>query len=291
VAEATPRTAPPTDADREAPAATPDDAAKAPGKRLLDWPGAKVLLSPFAEIGALARLLGESFYWGVRPPFRFKLFFEASEFIGVGSIFIVGLTGLFVGMVMGLQLVDGFREFGAENQTGAVIGLGMSREIGPVFAALMVSSRAGSAITTEIGSMRVTSQIDALETMAVSPVQYLVVPRLFGGFVMVPVLTMLFNIIGMFGAWFVSVKLMGIDPGIFMDRMAWLVDWEDVFHGLIKAAVFGFTVCLIACRQGYYASGGAAGVGRATNRSVVHAAIAILAEDYVITSILIGDGL
>ena len=186
---------------------------------------AEVALAPFAEVGALARMLSEAVFWGARPRYRGRVIVESMEFVGVGSIFIITVTGLFVGAVLGLQLADGFREFGAENQTGAVVGLALAREIGPVFAALMVSSRAGSAITTELGSMRVTSQIDALVTMAVNPVQYLVVPR------------------------------------------------------------------LIACRQGFFAGGGAAGVGRATNRSVVHSAIAILMLDYLITGLVLGQGL
>lgn len=251
---------------------------------------AKLLLAPFAEIGALSKLFAESIFWGIRPPYRVRLFVEAMEFVGIGSVFIVSLTALFVGAVLSLQLVDGFRDFGAENQSGAVIGLALAREVGPVFAALMVTSRAGSAMTTELGSMRVTNQIDALVTMAVNPVQYLVVPRVVAGFVMVPVLTMLFNVVGVFGAFSVAVFLLGLDPGVFMDRLQWLVDWDDVSQGLIKAMVFGVAVTLIACRQGFYAKGGAAGVGRATNRSVVHSAIAILMLDYLVTSMVLGEG-
>jgi len=251
----------------------------------------KVLLSPFVEIGALFKLLWEALFWGIRPPYRGRLFVESMEFIGIGSIFIISLTALFIGGVLALQLVDGFRDFGAENQSGAVIGLALAREVGPVFAALMVTSRAGSAMTTELGSMRVSSQIDALVTMAVSPVQYLVVPRLVAGFVMVPVLTMLFNVVGVFGAFVVAVSLLGLDPGVFMDRLKWLVDWDDVSQGLIKAMVFGIAVTLIACRQGFYAQGGAAGVGRATNRAVVQSAIAILMLDYLVTSLVLGQGL
>ncbi|MBT8452152.1 MAG: ABC transporter permease [Deltaproteobacteria bacterium] len=251
----------------------------------------RLLLSPFVEVGALSKLLWESAFWGIRPPYRGRLFVEAMEFIGIGSIFLVSLTAVFVGGVLALQLVDGFRDFGAENQTGAVIGLALAREVGPVFAALMVTSRAGSAMTTELGSMRVTNQIDALVTMAVNPVQYLVVPRLVAGFVMVPVLTMLFNIVGVMGAFFVAVGLLGLDPGVFMDRLKWLVDWDDVSQGLIKAMVFGVAVTLIACRQGFYAKGGAAGVGRATNRAVVQSAIAILVLDYLVTGLVLGQGL
>ena len=238
------------------------------------------------ELGILLRLLGESLYWGVRPPFRLARFVEAMEFIGIGSIFIVGLTGFFVGMVFGLQLVDGFSKFGVENQTGAVIGLALTRELAPVFSALMVTSRAGSAIATELGSMRVTQQIDALLTMAVNPVQYLVVPRLVAGLLMLPVLTMLFNLVGMAGAWVVCVELMNLDPGVFVDKVRWYTDAADLSQGMIKAAAFGLTVSLIACRQGFYAGGGAAGIGRATNRAVVHASVAVLLVDYVITTIL-----
>jgi phospholipid/cholesterol/gamma-HCH transport system permease protein len=249
------------------------------------------LTAPLAEVGALARMLGQVVFWGLRPPYRGRIFIHCMEYVGVQSIFIVGITGFFVGAVLGLQLVNGFRDLGVESQTGSVVGFALSREIGPVFTALMVSSRAGSAMTTELGSMRVTNQIDALITMAVNPVQYLVVPRVVAGLLMVPILTIFFDVIGMTGAWVVCTKLLGLDSGVFLDRMRWIVDWKDVHLGLTKAAVFGVTVCLIACRQGFYASGGAAGVGQATNRSVVHNAIAILVLDYLVTGIVLGEGL
>ena len=249
------------------------------------------LTAPLAEIGALARMLGQVVFWGLRPPYRGRIFIHCMEYVGVQSIFIVGITGFFVGAVLGLQLVNGFRDLGVESQTGSVVGFALSREIGPVFTALMVSSRAGSAMTTELGSMRVTNQIDALITMAVNPVQYLVVPRVVAGLLMVPILTIFFDVIGMSGAWLVCTKLLGLDSGVFLDRMRWIVDWKDVQLGLTKSAVFGVTVCLIACRQGFYASGGAAGVGQATNRSVVHNAIAILVLDYLVTGIVLGEGL
>ena len=255
-----------------------------------DAMGAKAL-SPFAELGMLGRMAWETLFWMFRPPYRFRIIIASMEFVGVGSIFIVGLTGFFMGAVLSLQLVDGFRQFGAESQTGAVVGMAMAREIGPVFTALMVSSRAGSAITTELGSMRVSDQINALITMAVNPVQYLVVPRVLAGVTMVPLLTMLFNIVGLFGAYVVATMMMGIDPGVFLGRMQWLVDWKDVAQGLIKAGIFGFVVTLVACRQGFFASGGAAGVGQATNRSVVHNAIAILALDYMVTAAILGQGI
>jgi phospholipid/cholesterol/gamma-HCH transport system permease protein len=244
----------------------------------------------FAEIGATAKLLGSVLFWGFRPPYRFNLFFASMEFVGVQSLFIVGITGLFIGMVFGIQLVDGFRQFGAENQTGAVVGMALTRELSPVFTALMVSSRAGSAMTTELGSMRVSDQVDALTTMAVNPVQFLVVPRVLAGFLMVPVLTMIFNLVGIFGAWLVCVQLLGLDHGIFVDKVRWLVDTPDLRQGIIKAFAFGLTISLIACRHGFYAKGGAAGVGQATNVAVVQSAVSILALDYVITSLITGQG-
>lgn len=291
---ATPATAadpnPQEDPDRARSAAEEDEDEGFGLREALDALGAK-LLSPLAELGMLSKMAWETIFWAIRPPYRFRLLIRSMEFIGVGSIFIVGLTGFFMGAVLGLQLVDGFRQFGAESQTGAVVGMAMSREIGPVFTALMVSSRAGSAITTELGSMRVSDQINALITMAVNPVQYLVVPRVLAGLLTVPLLTMLFNIVGLSGSYMVATGLLGIDPGVFLGRMQWIVDWSDVAQGLVKACIFGFVVTLIACRQGFYASGGAAGVGQATNRSVVHNAIAILALDYMITAIILGQGL
>ena len=244
----------------------------------------------FSEIGMLAGLLGQALFWGIRPPYRFSLLLAALEFVGVQSLFIVGLTGLFIGMVFGIQLVDGFRQFGAENQAGPVVGMALTRELAPVFASLMVSARAGSAMSTELGSMRVTDQIDALTTMVVNLVQYLVVPRIIAGAVMVLLLTMLFNLIGIFGAWLVCVQILGLDPGVFVENVKWIVDAKDVTQGLIKAFVFGFTVTLIACRHGFYAKGGAAGVGQATTSAVVQSAVAILVLDYVITSIVTGQG-
>ncbi len=240
------------------------------------------------EVGILARMLKETVVWLFRRPFRARLFIESMEFVGVQSIFIVGLTGTFVGMVFGLQLVASLREFGAENRAGAAIGLALTRELAPVFASLMVSSRAGSAMCTELGSMRVTDQIDALTTMAVNPVQYLVVPRVTAGMIMVPILTMLFNVVGIIGAWIVCVQLLGLDSGVFEQYVRWTVDAADLNQGLIKSAVFGFVVSLISCRQGFFASGGAAGVGQATTRAVVQSAVCILVLDYFITSIITG---
>lgn len=244
----------------------------------------------FAEIGTMARLSYETVRWMVRPPYRFRQLVDAMEFVGVQSLFIVGLTGIFVGAVFGLQLVTALREFSAESQTGSIVSVALARELGPVFAALMVSSRAGSAIATELGSMRVTNQIDALTTMSVSPVQYLIVPRVLAGLTMVPALALVFDLVGYLGAYAVAVQLFGLDGGVFEERARWFVEGEDLVQGLVKAAVFGVAVTLIACRHGYHASGGAAGVGRATNRAVVQSAVAVLMLDYVVTALFLGQG-
>ncbi len=252
---------------------------------VFDWLVA-IPLQGLAEVGILGRLAWETFLWAIRPPYRVYRLLDAMEFIGVQSIAIVGLTGASVGSVFSLQLVDGFRQFGAENQTGSVIGVALARELAPVFAALMVSARAGSSIATELGSMRVSSQIDALTTMSVSPVQFLVVPRVIAGMLMVPVMALLFNLIGLAGAYAVAVNIDGLDGGVFLEKVRWFVDPTDLGQLAFKAVVFGFTLTLIACRQGFYATGGAEGVGRATNRAVVQSAVAILVLDYVITSTL-----
>ncbi len=238
------------------------------------------------EVGEHATLAVQIVAWLFRPPFRLRLFVDAAEFVGVQSVFIIGLTGTFTGMVLALQSVYGFRQFSAEGMVGGVVALSLVRELAPVLGALMVISRACSAIATELGTMRVTDQIDALATMAVNPVQYLIVPRVVAGVTMMPILWMVFSGVGMVGAYLVAVVGLGIDPGIFIDRVKWSVDAEDLNQGLVKAIVFGFVVSLIACKQGYFATGGAAGVGVATTRAVVYGAVSVLLLNYVVTSIL-----
>jgi phospholipid/cholesterol/gamma-HCH transport system permease protein len=275
-----------TEGDQPEPPPSWGQAFKEVGKAVIAVP-----IDVFAEIGLFSRLVYETVRWGLRPPYRLHLLLDSLEFIGVQSIFIVGLTGTFVGAVFGLQLIDGFRQFGAENQVGSVVGLALARELAPVFSALMITSRAGSATATEIASMRVTNQIDALTTMSVNPVQFLIVPRVLAGILAGPVMSLFFFLVGLLGAYGVGVHLMGIDGGIFIERVKWFVDTDDVAQGLIKSAFFGGTLTLIACRQGFYATGGAVGVGRATNRAVVQSAVAILVLDYILTGIILGQGL
>ena len=187
---------------------------------------------------------------------------------------------------MALQIGQAFRMFNAETLTGPTVALALARELSPVFTAIMVTARAGSAMATELGTMRVTEQIDALRTMAVDPIDYLVAPRIVASLVMVPILTMFFNLVGMFGCWLVSVKLLGIDHGIFMARVREYVDPSDLGNGLVKAAVFGLILAVMGCYRGFHASGGARGVGMATTSAVVYSCVLILVFDYFLTVLM-----
>lgn len=244
------------------------------------------LIQSIATLGGLGTLAWHIVRWSVRRPFRLQNLFAQFDFVGVGSIFIVGLTGTFTGMVFAQQTSRAFEMFGAESLVGPTVALTITRELGPVFTALMVTMRAGSAMCTELGTMRVTEQVDALETMAVNPVQYLLVPRVLAGLVMVPMLAMLFNTAGLAGGFFVSVSVKGMSAGTWLARTQQWLDPEDIWEGLIKAAVFGFAVTLIACYKGYNASGGAKGVGKATTDAMVNAALSIFILDYFVGVLL-----
>ena len=248
------------------------------------------LLAPAASalegVGSVVHLTFDTLRWLVRPPYRVGEALNAMEFVGVQSLFIIMLTGTFSGMVFALQSVNSLREFGAEGVVGSVVAVSLTREIAPVFSALMITARAGSATAAELGNMRVTEQIDALTTMAVSPVQYLLSPRLLAGVVMFPLLCIVYSSVGMLGAWVVAVQGLGIDPGVFIANIEEYMQPSDFWMGEIKSACFGFLVTAICARQGFFASGGARGVGQATTRAVVHSAVAILIANYIITSLL-----
>ncbi len=267
------------------PVATP--AADAPKARLaLREILLRALEGPLAfldGIGATVLLAGRVVVWTLRPPYRVRQLVSAMDFVGVQSFFLVSLTGIFTGMVFALQTVYGFRRFSAEGMVGGVVAISLTREISPVFAGLMVTSRAGSAMAAELGNMRVTEQIDAIATMGVSPVQYLIVPRVLASVVMLPCLCILFTLVGMTGAYAIAVSWLNVDPGVFVDRVRALVEPKDIFMGLVKSTVFGFLIALISCKQGFFASGGAKGVGLATTRAVVQSAVAILVANYIVT--------
>ena len=245
------------------------------------------LIIGFLEgLGGVTRMGAEAFAYTFAPPFRVRLMFQQMDFVGVGSLLIIVITGFFTGAVFTLQSNLAFRMFGAEGLTGATVALSLTRELSPVLTGLMVAGRAGSAMAAEIGSMRVSEQIDALEVMAVNPIQYLVTPRLWAGILMVPALTMTYDVVGMTGSWLVGVHYLGIDPNTFWSRVWQYVDPSDIYNGLIKAAVFGAIIAVVGSHRGYNTSGGAAGVGQATTRSVVISSVAILISDYFITSLL-----
>jgi phospholipid/cholesterol/gamma-HCH transport system permease protein len=237
-------------------------------------------------IGRLLMLTSQSVVWMIRPPYRIMQLLFAMDFIGVQSLFIVSLTGVFSGMVLALQMTYSLRQYGAEGVVGAVVAVSLAREISPVFTALMVTARAGSAMAAELGNMRVTEQIDALTTMAVSPVQYLLSPRLLAAFVMLPLLCILYSCVGMGGAWLVAVSGLGVDPGTFLANVEKGLVPSDFYMGLVKSCTFGFLICAISVNQGFNASGGAKGVGEATTRAVVQSAVAILVANYIITSLM-----
>lgn len=266
---------------------TPSKPPRAPGLFVQTVEGfGKGLIDVVSTIGGVVTLGLDVARWSFRRPFRPQNLFAQLDFVGVGSIFIVSLTGLFTGMVFALQTSTAFSLFDAESLVGPTVALTLARELGAVFSALMVTMRAGSAMCTELGTMRVTEQVDALETMAVNPVQYLLVPRVLAGLFMVPVLTMLFITAGMGGAYVVSVHGMGISPGTFLSRTQQWLEPADIYEGILKGAVFGLSVALICCYKGYNASGGAKGVGQATTEAMVASALSIFILDFIIGLLL-----
>ncbi len=238
------------------------------------------------SIGLMMMMLISSAMLLLTPPIKVRNMFKQMEFVGIESLFVVILTGSFTGMVLALQSFNALKRFGAESMVGPTVALSMARELGPVLAGLMVTGRAGSAMATELGTMRVTEQIDALSTMGINPVKYLVVPRIVAGILMFPILTIITDFVGVIGGWFVGVKLLGINSGVYIGRTIDFVTIEDVATGLYKSLVFGLIMTLVACYNGFYTTGGAKGVGRAATTSVVTASVMILVSDYLLSTVL-----
>ena len=235
------------------------------------------------ELGIFYLFSTRFFRWFPERPWRWNNLTRQLVQIGVDSTPIILLVSLFTGAVFALQSGYAFRLFNAETLVGSTVGLSLTREIAPVFTSLMVIARVGSAMAAEIGTMRVTEQVDALESMAVDPYHYLVVPRVVAAIVMVPLLTVVFNFVGFLGAYLVGVGLLGIPEGPFLTKMEYYVDGDDLYGGLFKAVIFGFLLALISCYQGYKTEGGAAGVGRSTTRAVVISSVTVLVVDYFLT--------
>lgn len=260
----------------------PDAAPPSARERLVQV--GNVLGAPFKVIlgylGDHATLLGQALAWLFRPPFRLKLFLEQMEFVGVGSLPIILLVGFFSGAVAAQQAIAALEIFGQERFVGATVGLSLAQELAPVFTALMLTARAGSGMATELGSMRITEQIDALTTFAVNPIQYLVTPRIVASVIMMPIMTMVFNIVGLVGAYLYSIYLKDIDLGQFIEMYKYWTDPKDYIIGGIKAFVFGGAFSLAACFQGFNIRGGAKEVGLATTRAVVAGSVSVLVIDY-----------
>ncbi|MEX2648287.1 MAG: ABC transporter permease [Alphaproteobacteria bacterium] len=242
-----------------------------------------VFLDFLGGAGRLALFAGAALGHAARPPYYPRLILRQVLEIGYFSLPVVGLTAIFSGMVLALQSYTGFVRFEAESAIATVVVLSMTRELGPVLAGLMVAGRVGAAMAAEIGTMRVTEQIDALVTLSTSPFKYLVAPRLIAGTLMLPCLVLVADIIGVFGGYMVGIHKLGFGQGAYLENTFEHLETIDVVSGLVKAAAFGFLIALMGCYHGYYSRGGAQGVGAATTNAVVSASILILTANYLIT--------
>ncbi len=246
--------------------------------------GRTVLLF-FSSVGHLSYFTGKALKHVFSPPWYPRLLIRQCVDIGYYSLPVVGLTALFTGMVLALQSYTGFTRFNAESAVAAVVVLSVTRELAPVLAGLMVAGRVGAAIAAEIGTMRVTEQIDALTTLSVNPFKYLIVPRIIAGTLMLPVLVLIGDIIGVFGGYIVSIYTLGFSPGSYLTQTWDILERMDVISGLWKASAFGFIVTLMGCYHGFNSGRGAQGVGAATTYAVVSASILILVSNFLLTKL------
>lgn len=248
-------------------------------------PIGRVFLAFLASIGRLALFTGNALANAWRPPYYPRIIWRQMVEIGYYSLPVIGLTAIFTGAVLALQSYSGFSRFSAESSIAIVVVLSITRELGPVLAGLMVAGRIGAAFAAEIGTMRVTEQIDALVTLSTNPFKYLVFPRLLAGVLMLPVLVLIADIIGVMGGYLVSIHKLGFAPEPYINSTFEYLEARDVISGLTKAAVFGFIITLMGCYHGYYSGRGAQGVGAATTNAVVSASVLILLFNYIITEL------
>jgi phospholipid/cholesterol/gamma-HCH transport system permease protein len=248
--------------------------------------GARIIYG-VTRLGTFVLFLASALFYILAPPYKPRLLVRQIRTIGADSLFLIGLIGLFTGMVLGLQGYNTLRRFSSEGALGTVVALILVRELGPVLAALMVTARAGSAMAAEIGAMQATEQIDALSVMAINPVQYLISPRVLAGVLSFPLLTAIFDVIGIGGGWMIGVALMGAPSGPFFNGIAQNMTGHDILTGIIKAFVFGLVVMWVCCYKGYYAARMATGVSQATTAAVVLSSVLILAWDYFLTAMLL----
>ncbi len=245
----------------------------------------RTVMQFFASIGRISSFAGKGLYHAVLPPIYWRLLFRQFIQIGYYSLPVVGLTTLFTGMVLALQSYTGFSRFSAEGAVATVVVLSVTRELAPVLAGLMVAGRVGASIAAEIGTMRVTEQIDALNTLSTNPYKYLIAPRLIAGILTLPILVLIGDIIGILGGYIVSIYSLGFAPENYLRNTWEYLEAMDVISGLVKASVFGFLVTLMGCYHGYNSGRGAQGVGSATTNAVVSASILILIFNFIITKI------
>jgi len=243
------------------------------------------ILRFFQASGRLCVFMGQSVAHVFLPPFFPRLILRQLIDIGYYSLPVVGMTAVFTGMVLALQSYTGFARFNAESAVAGVVVLSMTRELAPVLAGLMVAGRIGASIAAEIGTMRVTEQIDALTTLSVNPYKYLIAPRILAGTLMLPVLVLIGDIIGVFGGYVVSIYNLGFSPGRYLTQSWEILEAIDVISGLVKAGVFGLIVALMGCYHGFHSQRGAQGVGAATTNAVVSASILILIFNFILTQV------
>ena len=238
------------------------------------------------EIGRVTLIFGRVLAWTFRRPFDLRQWLTQMVRVGIDSVPVVLLTALFTGMVMALQIFTVLVRFGAEGYVGSIVGLAMVRELAAVLGALMIAGRCGAAMGAEIGTMRVTEQIDALEVLATDPVHYLIVPRVWATTLMLPLLVVLADAVGIAGGYLVAVVVMGANSGTYMDTTFQYMQLDDLTSGWIKAAVFGMLIATIGCAKGFYTRGGAEGVGRSTTAAVVTGSIAVLIANFFLTKLM-----
>jgi phospholipid/cholesterol/gamma-HCH transport system permease protein len=240
----------------------------------------------FAAIGEATLLTLQAIWFLIKKPPKFEHFFKQLSFIGSETLPVVLVTSFFSGGVIVVETYSTFHRFNAEYLLGAVVAISMARELGPVLTALMVVARVGSAMTAQIGTMKITEQIDALRVLAVNPVRYLISPRLLAAVMALPLLSIISDVVGIFGGWFVAVKIYGVNNYLFWQKMKDIVELYDFIGGLYKATVFGFLIAAVSCYFGFATKGGAEGVGRATTASVVTSAMLVLIVDYFLSAII-----
>lgn len=246
----------------------------------------RVVLATLAEIGRLSKFTWSAVSHVLRPPFFVRMLLQQMMQIGYFSLPVVAMTAFFTGGALALQIHYGSSEFNSESLVATVVALGITRELGPVMGGLMVAGRVSAAIAAELGTMRVTEQIDALTTLSTNPYKYLVVPRIAAAVITLPILVFIADIIGIMGGYVVSTATLDFNAGVYLKNTVNYIHDNGISSGLIKAAVFGFIIALMGCFHGFNSKGGAQGVGRATTNAVVSASILILAANYVMTSLL-----